>query len=103
MTRRLVYTDAAEADLIHAATYIAEASGSSEIAESFIVGLDEKCRHLAALPGTLGTGRPELRHDIRSTPHGEFVIFFRYRDDAVEIVDILHGSRDIAAWFEGER
>src|SRR3546814_7136971 len=39
-----------------------------------------------------------------STPHKGYLIFFRYRDEALEIVTILHGSRDTATCFaDGER
>jgi len=99
VNRRLAYTDFAKADLENIATYIAEESGSSDVAEAFIVKLDEKCRRLISLPGTLGTARMELRHDIRSTPHRDYVIFFRYRGNLLEVVSIVHGSRDVTSWF----
>ncbi|MFC7554758.1 type II toxin-antitoxin system RelE/ParE family toxin [Pseudoroseomonas wenyumeiae] len=28
-----------------------------------------------------------------------YVIFFRYRDDAVEVVNVLHGHRDVIGYF----
>lgn len=59
-----------------------------------------KCRQLASLPATLGTARPELRADIRSTSSQGYVIFFRYRADFLEVVDILHASRDVLRYFE---
>ena len=41
------------------------------------------------------------RADVRSTPHGSHVIFFRYIGDSLEIVSILHGSRDLHDYFAG--
>jgi toxin ParE1/3/4 len=55
---------------------------------------------LARLPGTLGTARPELRHDLRSMPESGYIIFFRYLDDVLEIVNVLHGSRDIISFYD---
>lgn len=98
--RKLHFTDAASNDLRAIAIQIANESRSREIAVGFANRLREKCRHLASLPGVLGTARPELREGIRSTPCQGYVIFFRYRGDAVEIVNILHGSRDVEAYFE---
>lgn len=98
--RKLTYTSAAKEDLARTALYIAQQSGSRDIAIAFTNQLREKCRRLASLPGTLGSARPELRPDIRSMPAYGYVIFFRYRDGMVEIVNILHGSRDVDGYFE---
>ena len=40
---------------------------------------------------------------LRSHPHRNYVIFFRYLGDALEIVHVLEGHRDIEAFFEDER
>ena len=97
--RRLLYTEAAETNLANIAIHIADQSGSRAVAESFVGRLRGRCRKLAELPGTLGTARPELRPDVRSTPCQSYVIFFRYRDDSVEIVNVLEGHRDIDDHF----
>jgi plasmid stabilization system protein ParE len=60
-------------------------------------------RELAALPGTLGRARPELRPDIRSFAFGSYVIFFRYGGDRFEVVNIIEGHRDIVAYYEDDR
>lgn len=52
------------------------------------------------MPGTPGTDRSELRSSFRSTPLGTYIILFRYTDDAVEIVNILHASRDVATYYD---
>ena len=99
--RRLRFTDDARRDLVDIALYIATESQSREIAIAFVERLRAKCRHLASLPATLGTARPDLCEDIRSTPCQGYVIFFRYQDDALEVVNVLHGSRDVIVYFEG--
>lgn len=100
--RRIVYLDAARDDLIDTFRYIAYQSGSIAIADAFVAQLREKVRRLADLPGTLGTPRPELRPDLRSTPCHGYAIFFRYRPDTLEVVSVFHASRDVIVYFDGE-
>lgn len=99
MTLALRYISAARDNLRDIADYIADESGSEDVAEAFILQLDERCRRIASLPGNLGTERPELGNDIRSSPHKGYIIFFRYQEDAVEIVAILHANRDVMDYF----
>ena len=44
--------------------------------------------------------RPELGVDIRSSPNKGYVIFFRYWADILEVLAVLHDSRDIIGYFE---
>lgn len=97
--RRVRLLDGARADIAAIYAYIEETSGSSATAERFARQLNQQCRRLADLPGTLGRPRPELRGDLRSLPYGNYVIFFRYVGDVLEIVNILEGHRDIEAFF----
>ncbi|MCW3847848.1 type II toxin-antitoxin system RelE/ParE family toxin [Sphingomonas sp. LB-2] len=97
--RQLRYTDTAESDLAEIALYIADQSGHRAVAEAFVSRLRDQCRKLAVLPGILGTARPELRPDIRSTPCQGYTIFFRYLGDTVQIVSVLGAHRDIEGYF----
>lgn len=99
--RRLAYTDDAEQDLADISLRIAVGSQDRAIAEAFADRLRKHCANIASLPGTLGTARPELLNDLRSTPHQGYIIFFRYVGDTLEIVNILDGHRDIAGYFGG--
>ncbi len=102
--RRLVYLAAAERDLLSILDYITRESGSAAVGLGFTERLQAQCAKLASLPGTLGRARPELHPDLRSSALGNYVIFFRYRDDMLEVVNILEGHRDIDAFFsEGAR
>ena len=74
-----------------------------DTARRFIGELDEKCRDLAASPfAILGRARPELRSDLRSLVHGNYVIFFRYLPGTVEIVTIVEGHLDLDALFRDD-
>lgn len=100
--RRLQFTDDANRNFTEIAIHIASESQSRETALGFTERLLGKCSYLASLPGILGTARPDLREDIRSTPCQGYVIFFRYRDEVLEIVNILYRSRDIVSYFGDE-
>jgi toxin ParE1/3/4 len=100
IVRRLRFTEDAERNLVDIARYIASESQSREIALAFVERLRFKCRHLASLPGTLGTARPDLRDDMRSTPCQGDVIFFRYQGNVLDVANVLHGSRDVVWYFE---
>lgn len=97
--RRLVYLAAAQRDLLSILEYITRESGSAAVGKAFTDRLQGRCAKLAALPGTLGRARPELRPDLRSSAFGSYVIFFRYRGDMLEVVNVLEGHRDIDGFF----
>jgi plasmid stabilization system protein ParE len=100
--RQLRYTSEAVDNLADIAAYIATSASSVSLAEGFVAQLQEKCARLASLPGTLGRDRPELRPDLRSFAFKGYVIFFRYLDDTLEVVAILEGHRDVAAYFQDD-
>ena len=87
--RRAVFLASARDDLLRVLEYIAEESGSISIAENYVRQLRVRCHKLAGLASTLGRARPELRRDIRSIPHGNYVIFFRYAGGRFEVVNII--------------
>ena len=101
---RLVYRAAALRDLADIAAYIERESKSRAAADAFIDKILDHCEHLATLPGLIGRPRPELRPHYRSSAFGSYVIFLRYADEDgprshLYIVDVIHGSRDIDAYF----
>jgi toxin ParE1/3/4 len=96
---RLVFLSTAKRDLIVTLRYITEQNGSAIAARAFTDRIRRKCRDLSVLPGTMGRSRPELGADIRSQAFQGYVIFFRYKDDTFEVINILHGRRDIDSYF----
>ncbi len=98
--RRLVFLSAATTDLTHILHYISKESGSRVTAHAFVEALRGHSRKLASLPDTLGRPRPDLRPDMRSSPFRGHVIFFRYMEDRLEVVNILDARGDIDAFFD---
>jgi toxin ParE1/3/4 len=99
LNRRLLVTSQSRDDLTPIAVYLADASGDEVVGRRFVERIEQKFNRLAGLPGLLGTPRPDLRADLRSTPLQGYTIFFYYRDDIIEIVNVLHGSKDLIAYF----
>jgi toxin ParE1/3/4 len=97
--RRATFLACVRADFLAILAYIAEESGSVAIGQAVVQRLRAKCHALAALQGTLGRARPELRPGIRGFPYLGYVIFFRYVGDRFEVVEHYRGRRDIDAYF----
>ena len=97
---QLRYLAQAKDDLISIKKYIARESGSQSMALLYTGKIREQCRKWADRPGKIGRLRAELRENLRSFPYGNYVIFFMYNDDDLEIVTIIEGHRDIEAMFE---
>ncbi len=101
--RSLFFRASAQRDLRAIQRYIAKASGQVASGEGFALQLVAQCARLAALPGTLGRARPELRADLRSVSVKGYSIFFEYTDDALVVVAIVNGQRDMGALFQRDR
>lgn len=94
--RRLIIADQAREDLIEIWLYIA--SDSIRGADGFIDFLYEKCSNLCSAP-EMGRKRDELLSGLRCLPVKRYLIFYRIKDDALEIVRILSAYRDIESIF----
>lgn len=94
--RRLDFAPEARADLLDIAGYIAR--DDPERARSFVTELERRCADLLANPGS-GRDRSELALNLRSKPHGSYLIFYTPGDALVRIERILHGARDLEAVF----
>lgn len=86
----------ARQDLRDIGDYIAQ--DDRQAARRFVRTLRERCAFLAENP-RVGRERPDLGEGLRSFPVGNYVIFYRLLDGVVEIVNVIHGSRDIESLF----
>lgn len=97
---KLVVLKSARQDYRDILRYIVERSGSLETGKRFLEDLKAKTRHLASLPPALGRKRPELGDNIRTFTFKSYILIFRYRGDRFELINVLHGHRDIEAFFD---
>jgi toxin ParE1/3/4 len=88
---RIQFTAPARRDLDAIETYIAE--DSPDVARKTILALQEKCRFIAKHPRVFAP-QPKFGH-LRKHSLGSYLIFYRVVKEGVEIVRILHGSRDL--------
>ena len=89
----------ARSDLSEIWDYIA--ADNDTRADAFVDLIDQKFQALAGHPN-LGRSRDELEEGLRSFPVGKYVIFYRVIPEVVEIVRVLHGSRDLNAIFTSD-
>ncbi|CCD99005.1 type II toxin-antitoxin system RelE/ParE family toxin [Bradyrhizobium sp. STM 3809] len=88
----VILTAEAEADLEQIVEYVEAQSPASAL--KLLRQLRDKCDTLIDAPrGYPLVPRYEDR-GIRRRPFGQFLIFYRLRDDTIEIIHILHGARD---------
>jgi toxin ParE1/3/4 len=98
--RSIVWSREAESDLEDIWTYYAENAGR-EVANTIVRAIGDTCRILEDHP-LAGRGRDEIRLGLRSALSSPYVIFYRIRGNAPEIVRVLDGRRDIDEIFSDE-
>lgn len=96
---RLAFSPLAEQDLEAIADYIAADNPARAL--SFVRELRAQCQRITLNPPGYRL-RPELGDGVRSCAHGHYVIFFESDPDAVLIVRILHGARDLPTVFSAD-
>jgi toxin ParE1/3/4 len=98
---RVVITRPARKDLIAAAKYIAEKAGSSAAAVQFLDSVDERLE-LYDINPQLGEVCHDLNVRFRRFTVSSYVLFYREVGDGIEVVRVLHGSRDISTILGNE-
>ncbi|WP_133794255.1 type II toxin-antitoxin system RelE/ParE family toxin [Prosthecobacter fusiformis] len=88
----IIYAPVALEDLRDVWIYIAD--DSVRQADLFMFKLRDRIAHLASHNG-MGRSRPELAPALRSSPFGKYIIFHRQIDGGIEVVRIIHSSRDL--------
>ena len=93
-------------DLADIAVYLAEESGSDDLAFRFLDAVEASFDRLIATPA-MGVARkyrdPELEgvRMWRIAGFDNYLIFYRPTERGVEIIRVIHGSRDIEHLFGG--
>ncbi len=101
-SKRLVFRNEAEADLVVLYHYIAEASGSFETAFNFTERLRSACFKLEDFP-EIGAPRDEIKEGLRILAlERKTVITYFVKGGDVAISNIFHGGRDWEAFFIGD-
>lgn len=87
----------AEVDILEIWEFIAEDSITE--ADRWVDKLDERLQLWATQP-MMGRNRDDLSSGLRSFSFGRYVIFYEPVLDGVDIVRVLHSSRDVDTAFD---
>jgi len=82
----------AHLDLVEIWVYVAE--DNLDAADQLVHMIDDGINLLTTSP-EIGRMRNEIIKNMRSFPVGNYIVFYRITSKYVEIIRILHGSRDI--------
>ncbi len=99
MTRKPIFSNAALRDLDDIFAYLAEQFQDIGRAREFVDAIVGQIEKIAALPAILGRPRDELSPGLRRFPFRGYLIFMRYEEGRLLVVDILHSRRDMDAAF----
>jgi toxin ParE1/3/4 len=89
---KVVVTEAAYANLLDIGREIAKYSPKR--AETFVTELFDRCLRLGSMPRAYPLLPNWEDRGIRRRVHGNYLIFYRIGNDAVEILHVLHGAMD---------
>ncbi|MGB3643977.1 MAG: type II toxin-antitoxin system RelE/ParE family toxin [Mesorhizobium sp.] len=89
---KVVFTDAAEADIETIGDYIALSNPFRAV--SFVREIRVKCLSLHEAPHAFPLLQNQEASGIRRRVHGKYLIFYRIGLKAVEILHVLHGARE---------
>lgn len=95
---QILFTPLATEDLQQIWGFLAEKAGT-ETANKFLLTVRDKCQILAEFPES-GKARHEFLVNLRSFSLKIYVIFYLPLEDGIEVLRIIHNSRDIAQIFE---
>lgn len=71
-------------------------------AGAFIERIEERCRDLVRLP-LMGRERRDLGPGLRCLTFGQYLILYRLGGDVLQIVNVIHGARDLLALFKQDK
>lgn len=92
----LIISPEAETDLLDIWLYIAEDSPVN--ADRFLDKLHNKALKLCEF-SEIGIDRPELANDLKCFPVDRYLLYYRAIATGIELVRVLHGSRDSRVLF----
>ncbi|NES24792.1 MAG: type II toxin-antitoxin system RelE/ParE family toxin [Symploca sp. SIO3E6] len=75
------------------------AQENPQVADNVLDQFRERFVLLTKFP-ELGRVRPDLASSVRSFPVGNYIIFYLLLEPGIEIVRVLHGSRDLRRIFQ---
>jgi toxin ParE1/3/4 len=78
------------------------AEASEDVASQFVAEIQAAFEPVRYFP-LAAPAREQLAPQLRVTFHGAYAIYYRPSGDAIVIIRVLHGARDVAAIADGGR
>lgn len=98
----VVYLRDAIDDLHQIWSYVALQSQEFDRADRVIDSIDEAASLYGRQP-ELGEARPELAPNLRCFSIGRYAVFYVPTPAGIEVIQVIHGSRDIPSHFRRPR
>lgn len=95
------FSPQAESELEEISLYLVSESGSVEIADRVVDSILGTIGLLAKFPYIGRKRDDDLSVGVRSFPAENYIIFYRIRNEEVQVIRILHGHRDISSILAG--
>lgn len=95
-----IFSPRARRDFAEILDYFGEIDPDTAL--DFVTRLQLMCDQLAEMPG-MGRKRDDIAKGLRSFPVEKCIIFYRLAKDDIEIVRVLHGSRNIEKIFSEKK
>jgi len=94
VSRQIVLRPEAESDIIASHGWYARQGG--ELGADFVDAIDELLTRIASSPELFAVSfRTVRRAKTRRFP---YIVYFRLRDERIEVIAVLHASRDPRVW-----
>jgi toxin ParE1/3/4 len=94
----VILTPKAEEDLLQICDYLTK-EASVETVKKFLTSFEKKCLTLAEFT-EIGRNRHELLVNLKSFPFQKYTVFYVRIRNGIEILRVLHSSRDIEQAFD---
>lgn len=96
---RYIFAPSASRDLNEITDYFANLN--VETGERLIVAFEKKCQNLINFP-MLGRSYEEIRPHLRGVPLDGYIILYQVTDNTLEILRVVHGSRNLKNLFDSD-
>ncbi|MGK7926879.1 MAG: type II toxin-antitoxin system RelE/ParE family toxin [Spirulina sp.] len=97
--KRYIITLSASRDLTEITNYFA--SRNIDKGEELLATFNKKCKQLIKFP-QMGRSYEEVRPNLRGLPLNGYIILYQITEDLLEILRVVHGSRDLENLFESD-
>jgi toxin ParE1/3/4 len=98
---KVIITAAAEADLRQIGDWIAQDNRARAI--TFTRELRERCKRLVDAPRGFPLLPRQETDGIRRRAYRDYLILYRIRGDAIEVLHVVHGARDYERLLSPDR